>query len=319
MAEEGRVYGVLVTFRRPAPLTATLAWLAGQDRQLDRLVVVDNDASEYTKSLVNRHSQLGHAVDYLETEQNLGPAGGRALGMQHILEFAEDADWMVVVDDDVRRTPSGTLRYLHEFARQMQARDPWTAAIGRRGARFDWKRAKVVRVRDDELDGPVAVDYLATGHLPMYRVEAVRKVGPFRSELFFGLTEIEYGLRLRRAGYSLYADGPSCREARIIRLGLEVRGSVKVGEPTWRRYYSLRNLIYVLRAYGHPATAARVTLVRGFGKPAVNLLSRPRLALRNLKLNVKACRDAWTGRMGRTIEPDSYSASSSPNELSATH
>jgi GT2 family glycosyltransferase len=319
MTEERRLYGLLITFRRPTPLTGTLEWLAGQDRKLDRLVVVDNDASEYTKRLVNSHAQLGHEVDYLEAEQNLGSAGGRALGMQHILDFAEDSDWIVMLDDDIRRTPSGTLRYLDAFALQMRAWDPSTAAVGRRGARFDWKHAKVVRVRDEELEGPVAVDFLSGGHLPMYRVEAVRKVGPFRSELFFGLTEIEYGLRLGRAGYSLYADGPSCREARIIRLGLEVKGSVKVGEPSWRRYYSLRNLIYVLRAYGHPTTAARVTLVRGFGKPAVNLLSRPRLALRNLKLNARACRDAWTGRMGRTIEPDSYPSSASPKELSNTH
>jgi hypothetical protein len=38
--------------------------------------------------------------------------------------------------------------------------------------------------------------------------------------------------------------------------------------------------------------------------PMGNLLVSPREAVTHLKMNLRAARDAWLGRMGRTLEPD---------------
>jgi hypothetical protein len=43
--------------------------------------------------------------------------------------------------------------------------------------------------------------------------------------------------------------------------------------------------------------------VRGIGKPLANVFVHPRAALGHLRLNLKAARDGWVGRMGRTVEP----------------
>lgn len=315
-----RLVGVLVTFRRPERLADVLERLGRQDRRLDRLIVVDNEPTEETRSIVNAYARSGGVVDHVRTSENLGFAGGVAVGMTRWLEGADDLDWIVVLDDDDPPPSTTVLGELERFAREMLARDAKTAAVGLTGARFDWRRGRISRVQDHELRGPVPVDYVAGGHLPLYLARVVRAEGTFSPAIFFGLSEIEYGLRLRRAGYSLYGHGDLWLEgrARAGRLNTVIRPGLRLPEYGWRRYYSLRNTIFVLRQHGHRWTALRVTLGRGLGKPLLNLAITPRAAGRHLALNWKACRDGWSGRMGRVVEPDGRSKRSSMPEKQRT-
>src|SRR4249920_2655609 len=90
-----RFFGVLVTYRRPDQLAATLDRIAAQSRQLDRLLVVDNGSDSATRSAVESHSS-----EYIDAGDNLGPAGGYALGMNRLLDEADDGDWIFLFDDD---------------------------------------------------------------------------------------------------------------------------------------------------------------------------------------------------------------------------
>ena len=303
-----RLLGILVTFRRPKELSDVLAALAAQDRGLDHLVVIDNDPTPENEEIV-RHSYFGHRVEYIRSPENLGPAGGIALGMSRLLEFAEDADWIVTVDDDEPPFSTTLLSNLKRFGEAMLAEDPLTAGVGLVGARFDWIRGRLIKmsgIAKGGLDEAVPVDYLEGARFPFYKVAAVRSVGPFLSDLFFGFEELEYGFRLRDAGFSLYAHGALWREARQAdrRLGLDARPSIQLSDFRWRRYYEVRNILYVLRSHGRTGTALRILLIRGIGKPLGNLVINPRKAIKHLRMNLQASRDAWTGRMGRTLEPD---------------
>jgi hypothetical protein len=128
----------------------------------------------------------------------------------------------------------------------------------------------------------------------------------FRPELFFGFEELEYGLRLRAAGWSLYVDGDRWRAGRIMLGRLDVGGGPSVGlaRTTWRDYYRLRNLIAILLGAGRRRAALRVSLLVGLGKPLANAPRQPGRALARLRLYWRACRDGWTGTLGRTIEPE---------------
>jgi GT2 family glycosyltransferase len=305
MSEPRRLYGVLVTFRRPAALAVTLERLHDQDRRLDHLVVVDNAPSDESRAAVAGAGGIAGSVEHLEMEENLGFTGGVAAGMRHVLEVAEDRDWIVVLDDDDPIAYPTVLSELERFGERMVGEVPATAGVGISGGRFDWKRCRIRRVPDDELAGPVAVDYVAGNQVPFYLVSAVRSAGTFHAPLFFGLSEIEFGLRLRRAGYAFYGHGELWRRRREAtgRLGRVLRPEARLAPINWRRYYVLRNSIYMLRRFDHPWTAIRLTVVN-LGKPVANLPIRPRLAGRHLALNLRACRDGWTGRMGRRVEPD---------------
>jgi glycosyltransferase involved in cell wall biosynthesis len=300
-----RIHGILVTYRRPAELHLSLERLAGQRRPLDSLVVVDNAAGGEAAAIVGTHAQALPA-EYVPAPDNLGPAGGIALGMDRVAASAADDDWVLTLDDDDPLTDADVVADLEAFAIRMLERDVRTAQVGLVGARFDRRRGRLARVRSGEMAGPVLVDYIGGNHCPFIRVGPLREVGPFRSELFFGLDDLDFGLRLRRAGYRTYVDGDRWRVRRATRRGLDrdVEPSLELGLASWRRYYSLRNAIDILRSNGEHATAARVMLVSGIAKPVANLTREPRAALAHLRLNWRACRDGWTGRLGRTIDPD---------------
>jgi glycosyltransferase involved in cell wall biosynthesis len=301
------LFGILITFRRPEALRVMLARLLAQDRPPDRLVVVDNDDSAETKAAVER-SWTPRPLDYIAAPQNLGPAGGIELGMRFVLEHAADDDWVMLLDDDDPPASDAALGDLERFAHATRARDPRTAGVGLVGARFDWRRGRPSRLADAELLGEaVPVDYVGGNQLPTYLVGAVRRVGPFRGDLFFGFDDLEFGLRLGAAGYRLYADGNRWRErrARLGRLGMSGRPSIALNHDVhWRRYYSLRNAIAILRLHGRTWTALRVALLVGLGKPAANLVRAPGRAVRHLRVNWQACRDGWRGRLGRTVGPE---------------
>jgi hypothetical protein len=301
----GRLLGVLVTFRRPRELAFMLQRLAEQQRPQDLLLVVDNSPTPEAERLVDRHRARGLLAEYVPAPENLGPAGAVALAMRRLLETADDDDWIILLDDGDPPEP-GQLTELLEFADRMRRQDPRLGAVGGVGAWFDWRRGRIVRIPDQRLDGPVRVDYIGSGQLPLYRVRAVRAVGPFKAELFFGFEELEYGLRLRAAGWSLYVDGDRWREGRGIVGRLDVTGkpSARLPEPTWRHYYGLRNLIHILLAARRRGAAIRVTLLVGLAKPLVNAPRHPGRTVRRLLLNWRACRDGWRGRLGRTVEPN---------------
>jgi glycosyltransferase involved in cell wall biosynthesis len=304
---EDKLLGVLVTYRRPDDLSLMLDLLATQEVQLARLVVVDNSPSLETEEIVGRHSRERPGVEYVPAAENLGPAGGIALGMEALLGRAQSNDWIVLLDDDDPPRDPSALRQLREFGRSMRVSEPRTAGVGLAGARFNWRSGRLTRIQDHQLQGPVPVDYIGGSQLPCYLAGVIGEVGVFHRPLFFGFDDLEFGLRLRRAGYHMYAPGPLWLERRRCegRTGITGRPSVRVGEPTWRRYYSLRNLIHILRSAGAVTPAVWVTLVHGIGKPATNMLHNPGQATRYVRLSLRACVDGWSGRMGRTVDPSS--------------
>lgn len=297
---------MLVTYRRPDDLATMLARLAEQQRPPDTLVVVDNDPAESARAAVTAAAgdRSGAAATYLPSGANLGPAGGIALGMRHVLGHAADADWVVLLDDDDHPTSPSLLAELAELGDSLRAGDPTVAGVGLCGARFEASRGRSVPVPDDELAGPVAVDWIGGNNFPLYAVQAVRAVGVFDDRLFFGFDDLEYGLRLVGAGFGVYAHGDLWRRERAAhgRLGIDRSPSRTLDEPTWRRYYSLRNLVHILRRQGERGGAARLA-ARGLVKPLYNLPRGPRLALRHLALNGRAVVDAYRGRMGQTVRP----------------
>ena len=306
-----KLYAVLVTYRRPRELSTTLAALAKQTRQPDVLVVVDNGPSEESAAAAAEAAQqfIGK-LEYLTMAENLGYTGGVSVGMEGILTRASDDDWIVVCDDDDPPQSTTAFATLLDFGQQMVMKDARTAGVGLGGGRFDFRRGRIVRVATNDLHGAVPVDYIGGGYFGCYRVSAIRSVGPWSADIFFGFSEGEFGLRLKRAGHLLWAEGETWRARRIAagRADFTMKPARRLPAPGWRRYYSLRNVIWILRQHGHFGAAVRVSLVNGIAKPLANFGLTPIVAIRHLLLNVRAIFDAWTDRMGRRVEPIPWGA-----------
>ena len=291
-----RIGVIIPTYKRDSALESTLLQLSLQTVLPSEVVVVDNADSDTCRAMCLRLSiELPFELTYMPSSQNRGPAGATLLGMEHLLPRLDDNDWIARGDDDSPTVSTSHFRRMLDVADVARTRTPMLGGIGRSGAKFDYRTGLLSKPLATE-DRLVLVDYLATNSFPLFSVSAVRRMGGFRDDLFFGHTEVEYGLRMRRAGYHLYRyDAPGAKRTRR-------RRSLSVTTPTWRGYYSLRNHVVIVREYCGTFVTLRVIII-ALAKPLLNVLVRPRAALETLRLNWQAVSDALTGRMGRTIEP----------------
>lgn len=294
---EWQLHAVVVTFRRPDVVRHTVSTVTAQSCPPDTWTVVDNDPSEEAETWA---LQLPNGR-YVAAPENLGPAGGIAEGLRTVLRDAADDDFVVLVDDDDPPPDRDALRWLLDLHESASAGGP-VAGTGLTGARFDARRGLVRRVLDHEL-GPVTdVDFIGGNQLPVYSVRAVRAVGVFDASLFFGCEELEYGLRLRAAGWRLVVGGPIVQFVRRLnqreQLGRRTAGH---GLASWRRYYSARNLVVVTRRYGGRLPSLVAALHAGPGSGVRSIVRSGRFG--EAWMAVRGAFDGLRGRVGRVFEP----------------
>ena len=249
---------------------------------------------------------MASTCQYESMPDNLGPAGGISRGLTSVLDLADDDDWVVLLDDDNPPRRDDLIEALFDFAIAQAAAHPDLAMVGKTGGRFDARRGRVIRLRDDELVGAIAVDFVAGGQLPFIKVRALRAVGVFDERFFFGFDDLDFGLRLRARGYRVLVEGSVAHWARNASVNSaraspapRVRGPFPRGGATTPSGISCTSC-----ANGDIADAAvRVSLTTGLGRGFLLAVRHPRQGWAQVRLTIKALRDAWTGRLGRHVDP----------------
>lgn len=297
--EEPQLWAIVVTYRRPAELQTMLEAAQRQTRPPDHVIVVDNGSDRLVREVTD-----SARATYLDATDNLGPAGGVALGMEYVLERAGSEDWVLSLDDDDPPPADDIVEALWAYGQRRLAADPLTAGVGFHGADYDARRGVFRRYEDTELRGDLLVSVVAGGSLPMYRVATLRRIGVFQSSLFFGFEEGEFGLRIQEAGLHLYVNGESALRARRL-WGQAGRSSREVHTPpskaAWRRYYSVRNSTLLAWRYAG-RVAPLYTAFGGAVKGTMALLSRRR-PIDEVLLPMRGAVDGLLRRSGRTINP----------------
>jgi GT2 family glycosyltransferase len=301
----------VTTLNRPRLLGKTLALLNAQTRRPDLVLVIDNGSSLETRDVVSAFPPSW--VTYHDMTDNVGPAGAAAYALDRLSQ--QQCEWIYWGDDDNPPGSSDTLARLLAIAESSPAD---VGAVGSVGAAFDWTSGQIRRLSDDTLTGLLAVDVIGGGQQLVLRGETVKTVGLPDSRLFFGFEELEYCLRIRRAGYRLLVDGDMMRECRVRwgRLGWNPPRLTRPSYPQhslWRRYYSTRNYIFAMREFRRP-DLARHEVVKAVARALLSWGRGPRFGSAFTILQLRAVLDGYLGKMGRTVAPTpKYPADRAPS------
>lgn len=293
----GRSYtAAIVTYRRAASLEIVLDGLLNQSIPPALTVVADNDPEQSARDVVRAaQRRWPNEIVYAPVGENLGPAGGWA----HAVSVAasrpnQRGAWVLVIDDDDPIEAPTLVEGLIDTAT-----DQGVAGIGLRGARWHHRSARLRRF--DVPEGTVAkIDYLAGNGAPLYSWAAIDRVGFFKPDLFFGFEDLDFGLRLRKAGWTLLvAPRPSLQEVADT-------GSVRT---SWREYYKARALLWILREH-MGSYAILLTLIRSIILGGIRLL----IVERQPELLKARLLGAWDGLRGR-LGVRRYTPGSNPPKL----
>lgn len=258
-----RIAAIIITFNRLADLQANVLAMRAQTRPLDAILVVDNSSTDGTGEWLE--TQTGLVVIH---QENRGSASAMAAGLNRMVELG--CDWGWCVDDDAIPQPDA----LEVLCRAMQARpdvrvfnslglarnDPANFAIGALRVRTSPENYLTGHfVAEPSQMGPFIdangmIDTLGGQfwHGTCIHREAVQAVGVPHVWLFLRGDEVEYGLRLMRAGYHIYSVPAShVFHPALPSVSVSLFGKTKSFKTTsgQKWYYSLRNGVWIQRTY----------------------------------------------------------------------
>lgn len=236
-----------MTYQRNETLISTVRVLLQQTYPPEKILIVDNDPNGGAKAVLDLYPSEN--VCYHRMGFNAGPAGAAKAGLE--LLASEGYKWIGWLDDDDPPIFENAYEQLIDMAENY----PNCGCVGAVGQRYNIHKGLIDRVRDAELEeiGAIEVDNIAGGMSKVVSGNAVREKNVWPdATLFFGFEELDFDLRLQKAGFVLLADRSFYKKHRAYynRIGLQIqRGKEKPLHKLWREYYSTRNSLYIMHKH----------------------------------------------------------------------
>jgi GT2 family glycosyltransferase len=265
------------------------------------IVCVDNGSTDGSQQAVRE--RFPHVV-LIEAEANLGYSGGNNLGIRHALE--RGAQWVMLVNNDATVAPD----VIDGFERAARERPRAGILAGKVYLADRPQRIWFAGQRVSELlgysgrprgyrrpDGPrysrIRSTGRAVGALMAVSRKAIEAVGLLDEDLFAYVEDVDWALRVRRAGMEVVF-APDARAWHRVSAS-----SGGEAASTQTLYYGVRNTVTALerrRPLGNAGNALRRTaIVITFSAHALTRSNR-REALEAVSAGF---RDARRGRLGR--------------------
>ena len=284
-------------------VAVVLNWNGGEDtlaalQSLDAIptICVDNGSTDGSDRAV---AERFPDVELLRTGANLGFAGGNNAGLKHAL--AAGADWVLLLNNDAIAEPG----LAAALVRAAQARPDagllackilqLDGTVQYAGASFNARLGYSGRVSTSGPPGLRDVGRADGAALAVSRAAAER-AGPLDESLFMYVEDVEWSLRIRRAGFAVVL----VSDALVRHKGSAASGGAA---STTNLYYDTRNTIVVAERYA-PLPRGRRGLRRGVvvGAHLVQSLAHPRRG-DAIRAVLAGWRDARAGRLGQRSSP----------------
>lgn len=302
--QDDRVAAVVPTLDRIHDLTNCLDAIAAQSRVPDATYVVDNGSSDGTAEAIAARKE----VELVAAGVRLGAPGAFASGIRRA--FAAEMTWVWLLDDDCVPATRALEELLATAGPDRAAAGAAPTVVfgdGRREAGWHWgARAQAGDCQSPNV-GAGDVDWAPFAGL-LLRRGACEQVGEVRADYFLWHADVEYGLRLRSAGWRLLAAlGAEVFHPAMPMVERRLLGRrISVGRiAPWREYYDTRNLALLRRQlrdtpFAHQAPLRR-RLTAELKRDAAVLLADP-AGLRRVGMRALGHLDGFREHMTRRPE-----------------
>ncbi len=295
------VAAVFVTMNRQETASTCLARLRSQTLRPGRVIVVENASTDGTRAMLREASEMsGGWLVVIESDQNLGNAGGMEIALEAAFSAGSDTVW--ILDDDSWPEPEALESLLKaevpedsvlscrvvdlatgslSWPLQVPDRDGWRLV----GPEDPLPDGDVIRIRRSWLGALI----------PKRVYEAV---GPVEGRLFLRGEDEDYPRRIEKAGFPVFMVlGSLLHHPPAGRLNLwEFAGQTVVLESGLagdKLYYRLRNAWWMARRDRGTFEATLVAVLHAFA-----LLRWERPWAKWIPVWWEAARDAYLGRLG---------------------
>jgi glycosyltransferase involved in cell wall biosynthesis len=244
-----RLAAFIMTYERPEIITSTIQSILHQTHPPEKIIVIDNSESTTTELLIKKLAIK--EVQYHRVGYNAGPAGAAKIGLEILAK--EEFEWIYWGDDDDPPEDVNSFERLLNIGLKTEN----AGAVGSIGGLLNKFSGQTRNLRNSELQEINEVDYIP-GNKNFLINTAVVKQNVFPSpELFFGFEELDFCLKMKRAGFRIYIDGASILKGRMAggKTDPEYRWKGKqwgAHLPGPRQYYSARNILFVLIKHKMP-------------------------------------------------------------------
>ncbi|MDR3299123.1 MAG: glycosyltransferase [Candidatus Accumulibacter sp.] len=277
-------------------LRQCLSKITEQTRPPDQILVVDNASTDGTTAWISEWAAKSPVkARAITLAENTGGSGGFSEGLR--IAIADGADWVWMMDDDAEPHPDALE---HLLDRSLEPENLYgSAAIS--GEKLSWPmmamEAAIHETR--QLSGEVDVQFIPfLGLLVSSRL--INKIGLPDAGFFLAADDVDYCMRARQAGAKILLVGASRIEhpaSERYRLWLPGRKFYSLKLPPWKRYYDVRNRIFVAR--NHYGLALYYKTIPGsFLRLFATLIHEPR-RLAQLWAFIAGLVDGLLGRKGR--------------------
>lgn len=286
----------VMTYERTAVLGDTLAKILSQTLPPEKILVVDCGETFDTQHLIE--SMNNPQIEYHRIGYNAGPAGAAKIGLKRLA--SEGYNWIYWGDDDDPPLFPDTFEILFGLIDEQPIKPGIVGAVGHY---FNVRRGEIDRVPDEELKRikTIKIDSIAGNQSMIVNAQVVAAGVLPEEKLFFGFEELDFCLKVKKAGFDLLVSTTLFLQSRV-RLGkvnyTRPRYIVKEERQLKRQYYSTRNILSILKARKYYRAYA-YQLVKAIGKSFYGFRYGLKYGYTNFRMIEMGILHSFMGRYGK--------------------
>ena len=244
---------VIVTYNRVDLLRECIAHAAKQTIPPESIIIVDNASTDDTKTYLQTLNKE-EGIDIISLSQNIGGAGGFAVGMERALQ--KNAVCVLMVDDDAILAENYMEKILAARKRYPRYR-AFAGVVETEGQIDPFHRRNFSKpglmtknVREEEYRQNYFICDSASFCGMVVDAELIREIGLPHSEYFIFFDDTEYSLRICR--YSRFLVAVDAK----INHKTETNNASRPRRYGRKDYYAIRNRLLMVKEHGNPLDRA---------------------------------------------------------------